>query len=195
MFCFFPASFMSSTYTDKNSPFLGLPISIHYLEPFPNCKDNTSKHPFSRCETCKNLFFQYELTMTGQSRTTTSRRKEVCTWNCVCVVKLSWRIKPSCWTVRRPTPMTAWKPRSTQSTWNPTMTWHTWWTRECARGVSLLSPCSVSAVTLMSCTHRMAQDVSVFVSSHPCMKWAFLLTFFFVTLLPRGQVVTLCTPL
>ena len=30
---------------------------------------------------------QIELTMTGQSRTTTSRRKELCTWNCVCVVK------------------------------------------------------------------------------------------------------------
>ena len=34
---------------------------------------------------------QYELTITGQSRSTTSRRKELCTWNCVCVVKLSWR--------------------------------------------------------------------------------------------------------
>ena len=78
---------------------------------------------------------QYELTMTGQSRTTTSRRKELCTWNCVCVVKSSWRTKSSCWTVRRPTPMTTWKPRSTRSTWNPTMTWHTWWTREWARVV------------------------------------------------------------
>ena len=36
--------------------------------------------------------------------------------------------------------------------------------------VSLLSPCSVSAVTLILCTHRTAQDVRVFVSSHPCMK-------------------------
>ena len=119
---------------------------------------------------------QYELTMTGQSRTTTSRRKELCTWNCICVVKLSWRTKSSCWTVRRPTPMSTCKPRSTQSTWNPTVTWHTWWTRACARSVSLLSPCSVSAFTLMSCTHRLAQDVWVFVSSHPCMKWAFPLT-------------------
>ena len=109
------------------------------------------------------------------------QKKRHCTWNCVCVVKLSWRAKSSCWTVRRPTPMTTWKPRSTQSTWNPTMTWHTWWTRECARSVSLLSPCFVSAVTLVSCTHRMAQDVRVFVLSHPCMKWAFLLAFFFIT--------------
>ena len=100
---------------------------------------------------------QYELTMTGQSRTTTSRRKKLCTWNCVCVVKLSWRTQSSCWTVRRPTPMTTWKPRATQCTWRPTLTWHTWWTRECVRSVSLLSSCSVSAVTHMSCTHRMAQ--------------------------------------
>ena len=60
------------------------------------------------------------------------------------------------------------------------MTWHTWWTSECARSVSLLSACFVSAVTLIPCTHRMAQDVRVFVSSHPCMKWAFLLASFFL---------------
>ena len=35
-----------------------------------------------------------ELTMTRQNRTTTSRRKELGTWDCVCVVKWSWRIKP-----------------------------------------------------------------------------------------------------
>ena len=45
------------------------------------------KDPFSRCEICKNFGIQIELTMTGQSRTTTSRSKELCTWNCVCVVK------------------------------------------------------------------------------------------------------------
>ena len=33
----------------------------------------------------------------------------------------------------------------------------------------------------MSCTLRMAQDVRVFVSYHPCMKRAFLLTSFFIT--------------
>ena len=145
------------------------------------CKETTSKDPFSGCETCKNLVLQFELTKTGESRTTTSRRKELCTWNCVCVVKWSWRLKPSRWTVRRPTPMTTWKPRSTQSTWNPTMTWHTWWTRECARSFGLLSPCSVLAVTLIPCTHRLAQDVRVFVSSHPCMKWAFPMTSSFIT--------------
>ena len=133
---------------------------------------------------------QHGLAMTGQSRSTTSRRKELCTWNCVRVVKLSWRTKSSCWTVRRPTPMTTWKPRSTQSTWNPTMTWHTWWTRECARSVSLFSPCSVSVVTLMSCTHRMAQDVRVFVSSHPCIKWAFFLTSFITFIFILSLIIT-----
>ena len=142
-------------------------------------EDNTSKDPFSRCKICKNFGTQIELTMTGHNRTTTSRKKELCTLCSVCVVKCSWRIQPSCWTLRRPTPMTTWKPTSretpTRSTWNPTMTWHTWWTREHARSVSLLSPCSVS-VTLIPCTHRMALNVRVFVSSHPCMKWAFPLT-------------------
>ena len=45
--------------------------------------------------------------------TTKSRRKELCTWHCVCVVKPST------------TPMTTWQPRSrpisTQSTWNSTL--------------------------------------------------------------------------
>ena len=116
---------------------------------------------------------QIEWTMTGQSRTTTSRRKELYTWYCVCVVKCSWRIKPSRWTMRRPTSMTTWKPRSRENQHEA----HTTWTRECARSCySLLSPCSVFAVALIPCTYRMTQDVRVFVSSHPCMKWAFSLT-------------------
>ena len=114
---------------------------------------------------------QIEWTMTWQSRTTTSRRKELYIWYCVCVVKCSWRKEPSRWT-RRPTPMTTWKPRSTE-----TSTRSTTWTRECARSCySLLSPCFVLAVTLILCTHRMAQGARVFVSSHTCMKWAFSLT-------------------
>ena len=37
MFCFFPAIFMSSTYTDKNNPlFHGVRISIRNKEPSPN---------------------------------------------------------------------------------------------------------------------------------------------------------------
>ena len=53
------------------------------------------------------------------------------------------------------------------------MTRHTWVTRECA--LSCLSSQSC-VVTLIPCTHRTAQDVWVFVSSHPCMEWAFLPT-------------------
>ena len=110
--------------------------------------------------------------MTGHNQTTTSRRKELCTWCCVCVMKCSWRMKSSCWTLKRPTPMTTWKPRSRE-----TSTRSTTWTRECACSCySLLSPCSVFAIKLIPYTHRMAQDVWVFVSSHPCMKWAFSLT-------------------
>ena len=78
------------------------------------------------------------------SRTTTSRRKELCTWCCVCVVKYNWRRKPSCWTLRRPIPMTTWKPRSRETTrsttWKSTVTWR----RERARSVSVfavLVPC------------------------------------------------------
>ena len=48
--------------------------------------------------------------------------------------------------------------------------------------VSLLSPCSVSAVTLIPCTHRMAQDVRVFVSSSSMhASERFLLILFFIT--------------
>ena len=36
MFCFFPASFMSSTYTERNLLFHNYQISIPNLEPFPN---------------------------------------------------------------------------------------------------------------------------------------------------------------
>ena len=52
--------------------------------------------------------------------------------------------------------------------------------------VSLLRPCSGSAIRLTPCTHRIVQglkalDVPVFVSSHPCMKWAFPLTSLIIT--------------
>ena len=36
MFCFFPANWMSSTYTDKNNPFDGVRISIHNWKLSPN---------------------------------------------------------------------------------------------------------------------------------------------------------------
>ena len=48
----------------------------------PACKDNSF-----RDVKYAEFGIQVELTMTGQSRTTTSRRKELCIWNSVCVVK------------------------------------------------------------------------------------------------------------
>ena len=93
---------------------------------------------------------QIEWTMTRHSRTTTSRRKELCTWCCVCVVKCSWRIKPSCWTLRR----------STESTRSTT------WTRERARSVVVFAVSSV--LSHSSLAHRtLAQDVCVCASFHP----------------------------
>ena len=118
--------------------------------------------------------FGIQIEMTGHNRTATSRLKEFCTWLCVCVVKCSWRKKLSWGTLRRPTAMTTWKPRPRESTRSTRE-----WTRNC---YSLLSPCSVSAVTLISCTHRMTQDVRVLVSSHACMNWTFSLTFLILSL-------------
>ena len=118
---------------------------------------------------------QIEWTMTGHNRTTTSRRKELCTWFCVCVVKCSWRIKPSCWTLRRPTPMTTWKPRSWESTRSTT------WTRERARSCCRLR-FQFCVVTLISCTSHIGSRclrVRLIPSHghhHACMGWAFSLT-------------------
>ena len=70
-------------------------------EAFDICEDNTSKNSFSRCATCKNYG---------------------------CSLSWRWQDKNKTWftyawwnrTTRRPTPMTTWKPRPTQSTWNAT---------------------------------------------------------------------------
>ena len=64
-------------------------------------------HVFAMCN-MQELWLQSELTMTRQSRTTTSRRK--------LGIAYAWWSR----TMRRPTPMTTWKTRSTQSTWNLT---------------------------------------------------------------------------
>ena len=78
------------------------------LQPTGWCKDNTSKDPFSRCEMCKNLGYRLSWRWQDKVGLQHPEEKELCTWNCVCVVKWSWCIKPSCWMVRRPTPMTTW---------------------------------------------------------------------------------------
>ena len=133
------------------------------------------KRPVFAMWNMQEFGIQIELTMTGHNRTTTSRRKELFTWYCVCVVKWSWRMKPSCWTLRRPTPMTTWKPRSRETTrsttWNSTVTW----TRERARSVAVF-------VVLVLCCHTHLLHTSHFVSRlkdghrHACMSWAFSLT-------------------
>ena len=150
---------------------------------------------------------QFELTMAGQSRTTTSRRKELCTWNCVCVVKCSWRMKLSCWTVRRPTAMTTWKPRSTQSTWNPTMTWHTWWTSECARVVVgvrslVLSQSLLAHIARLKMSECLSHLIHAWSERFFWLLWSLHhlhlpsllinLKQFLLPLSPRGQVVTHC---
>ena len=83
---------------------------------------------------------QIELTMTGHNWTATSRKTELCIWYCICMVKCSWWMKPYCWTLRRPTPMTTWKPRSRETTRSTT------WTRERARCVAVF-------VVLVLCCH------------------------------------------
>ena len=140
--------------------------SIHFYQyqsrhssSFSSCEDNTSKDPFSRWN-MQEFGIQTEWTMTGQSRTTTSRRKELCSWYCVCVVKCSWRTKPLCWTLRRPTPMTTWKPRS-----RGTSTRSTTWTRECAR--SCYSIRSLVLTQSFFANIAWLKDVWVFVSFHP----------------------------
>ena len=88
--------------------------------------------------------------MTGHNRT------------CVCVVKCSWQMKPSCWTLRRPTPMTTWKPRSRETTrsttWNPAMTWHTWRTRERARSVAVFSVSLAVVTHLLHTSHGLRRS-------------------------------------
>ena len=53
------------------------------------CVKTTPQKTRFRDENMQEFGIQIEWTMTGHSRTTTSRRKELCTWCCVCVVKCS----------------------------------------------------------------------------------------------------------
>ena len=119
--------------------------------------------------------------MTGHNQTTTSRRIELCTWYCVCVVKCSWRMKPSCWTLRRPTTMTTWKPRSRETIrstpWNSSVTW----TRERARSVAVFAVLVLCCHThLLHSSHGSRCSSVCLIPSHghryACMKWAFSLT-------------------
>ena len=103
---------------------------------------------------------QIEWTMTGRRRTTTTRRKEFCTWCYASVMKCSWRVRPSSWTLRRSTPLTTWNRRSREPTRSTT------WIREHTRSVAVFL---VSCVSIhSSLAHRtLTQDVYVCVSFHP----------------------------
>ena len=84
------------------------------------------------------------------------------TWNCVCVVKPNGETSDTNDDVKT----------KINTKHMKLYTWH-----ECAHSI-LVSSCSVCVVKLTHCSpHRVAQDVRVFVSFHPCMKWASLFDF------------------
>ena len=70
------------------------------------CTDNTSNDPFSRCTSVQEFGYRWNwrsqntVWLQVHNWTTKFKRKELCTWYCVCVVKPST------------TPMTTWQPRS-----------------------------------------------------------------------------------
>ena len=61
----------------------------------PKCKDNTSNDPFSRCKSVQQFGYRWNwrsqntVWLQVHNCTTKSRRKELYTWYCVCVVKPS----------------------------------------------------------------------------------------------------------
>ena len=124
------------------------------------CKNNTSKDPFSRCAICKN--YGYSLSWRWQDKVGLQHQEEN--------LELRMRGETERWDVRH-----QWQ-RENQDQHKARETRHLmWWTRECARSL-LVSSCSVCVVILTPATHCVAQDVRVFVSSHPCTKWAFTLS-------------------
>ena len=73
------------------------------------CKNNFTR-PVSVMWTMEEFGIQIEWTMTGKIGLQHVEEKNFVV-GIACVVKWSWPFKPSCWTVRRPTPMTKWKPK------------------------------------------------------------------------------------
>ena len=73
------------------------PIGLSMVASFElvTCKDNTSNDPFSRCKSVQQFGYRWnwrsQNTVWQQVHnwTTISRRKELYTWYCVCVVKPS----------------------------------------------------------------------------------------------------------
>ena len=81
-----PVEFSSSFFLNLNKRLMA------FLSPILGfCKDNKSNDPFFAMQKCAIIWLQMKLTITEYSltatRTATSRRKELYTWYCVCVVK------------------------------------------------------------------------------------------------------------
>ena len=94
------------------------------------CKDNTSNDPFSRCESVQQFDYRWNwrsksiVWLQVHNWTRKFKRKELCTWYCVCVVKPSR------------TPMTTWQPRP-RPTSKAHETLHLTWT--CVQSLCLFS--------------------------------------------------------
>ena len=122
-------------------------------------KDNTSKDPFSRCVTCKN--YGCSLSWRWHDIVGLQHQEEN--------LEVRMRGETERWDVRH-----QWQ-RENQDQHKAHETRHL--TSECARSL-LVSSCCVCVVIFTHCTpHRVAQVVRVFVSSHPCVKWASLFDF------------------
>ena len=103
------------------------------LHPTGGVKTDTFKRPVFSMWNMQDLGYRLSWRWQDKVGLQHPRRKELCTWK----IEYAWwnevdvsNLLAERWDVRH-----RWqreKPRSTQSTWNPTMTWQTWWTRECA---------------------------------------------------------------
>ena len=146
------------------------------------CKDNTSKDSFSRWKYARNL--GYRLSGRWQDKVGQQNPEEknfalgvaYACWNAVDVQNhLTER-----WDVRHQWQSENQDPEKHQHEADETQQWRD----TLGEHVNLRVVVTVFLVLVLfllshsfSCTHRMAQDVREFVSSHPCMKWAFSLTF------------------
>ena len=89
------------------SHFSSIKMSQRTQEDAGEEKDNTSKNPLSRLATCNN--YGYSLNWRRQDKVGLQHEEKL-------VIAYAWWNRMT----RRPTPMTTWKPRPTQSTWNAT---------------------------------------------------------------------------
>ena len=104
------------------------------------CKDNTSNDPFSRCKSVQHCGYRWNwrslntVWLQMHNWTTKSRRKELYTWYCVCVVKQSDKTHDTNDNVTIKGIASAWQNRArhqwqsdTQRTWTSTREFmHAW---------------------------------------------------------------------